>query len=56
MKLSNLLVDITQLIVEFKMRVLEEGLRVSYPNGRIFVTTAAVNSKIPQLISLYFAQ
>ena len=32
MESSNLLVDMLSLIVEFKMRVLEESLRVLSPN------------------------
>ena len=39
-------------IVEFKMRVLEELLRVLSPNRRIFVTAASLDSKILQLILL----
>ena len=38
-----------QSIVGFKMRVLEESLRVLFSN-RIFVTTASLNSKMLQLI------
>ena len=37
-------------IVEFKMKVLEELLRVSSPNSRIFVTAASLGFKILQLI------
>ena len=40
------------LIVEFKMRVLEELLKVLSPNRRIFVTVASLDSKLPQLILL----
>ena len=40
-----------QSIVEFKMRVLEESLRVLFSN-RIFVTTASLSSKMLQLILL----
>ena len=39
-------------IVEFKMRVLEELLRVLSPNRRIFVTAASLDSKMPHLILL----
>ena len=39
-------------IVEFKMRVLEESLRVLSPNRRIFVKAASLNTKILQLILL----
>ena len=35
----------------FKIRVLEEALRVLSPN-RVFVTTASLNSKISHLILL----
>ena len=52
MELSNLLVDMMQSIVEFKMRVLQESLRVLTPNRRIFVTAALLNSKMLQLILL----
>ena len=48
MESSNLLVDMVQSIVEFKMRVLEESLRVLSPNGRIVFTTASLNSKMLQ--------
>ena len=37
-------------IVEFKMKVLEELLRVLSPNRRIFVTVASLDSKMLQLI------
>ena len=40
MESSNLLVDMVQSIVEFKMRVLEESLRVLSPNGRIVFTNS----------------
>ena len=49
---SNLLVDMMYSIVEFKMRVLEKSLRVLFPNRRIFVTAASLNSKMLQLILL----
>ena len=52
MESSNLLVDMMQSIVEFKMRVLEEVLRVLSPDWRICVTTTSLNSKIPQLTPL----
>ena len=39
-------------IVEFKMRVLEELLRVLSPNRIIFVTAASLDSKMLQLILL----
>ena len=39
-------------IVEFKMIVLEELLRVLSPNRRNFVTAASLDSKILQLILL----
>ena len=39
-------------IVEFKMMVLEELLRVLSPNRRNFVTAASLDSKILQLILL----
>ena len=48
MESSNLLVDMVQSIVEFKMRVLEESLRVLSRNGRIVFTTASLNSKMLQ--------
>ena len=47
---SNLWVDIMYSIVEFKMKVLEELLRVLSPNRRIFVTAASLDSKMLQLI------
>ena len=52
MESSNLLVDMMQSIVEFKMRVLQESLKVLSPNRRIFVTAALINSKMLQLILL----
>ena len=39
-------------IVEFKMRVLKESLKVLSPNRRIFVTAASLDFKILQLILL----
>ena len=39
-------------IVEFKMMVLEELLRVLLPNRKNFVTAASLDSKILQLILL----
>ena len=39
-------------IIEFKMVVLEELLRVLSPNRRIFVTAASLDSKMLQLILL----
>ena len=39
-------------IVEFKMSVLEELLRVLSPNRKIFVTVASLDSKMLQLILL----
>ena len=36
--------------VEFKMKVLEELLKVLLPNRRIFVTAASLDSKMLQLI------
>ena len=47
---SNLWVDMMYSIVEFKMMVLEELLRVLSPNRRIFVTAASLDSKMLQLI------
>ena len=41
-------------IVEIKMRVLEESLKVLSPNGRIFVAAASLDSEILQLIILIF--
>ena len=52
MESSNLLVDLMKWIVEFKIRVLEESVRVLSPNRRIFVATASLNSKMLQLILL----
>ena len=39
-------------IVELKMMVLEELLRVLSPNRRIFVTAVSLDSKMLQLIML----
>ena len=52
MESSNLWVHILYSTVEFKMRVLEEILRVFSPNRRILVTTVSVDSKMLQLILL----
>ena len=52
MEPSNLLVHMMYSIVEFKMIVLEELLRVLSPNRRNFVTAASLDSKILQLILL----
>ena len=52
MEPSNLFVDMTYSIVEFKMKVLEELLRVLSLNRRIFVTAASLDSKMLQLILL----
>ena len=52
MEPSNLWVDMMYSIVEFKMKVLEELLRVLSPNRRIFVTVSPLDSKILQLILL----
>ena len=52
MESSNLWVHILYSIVEFKMRVLEELLRMLSPNRRILVTTVSVDSKMLQLILL----
>ena len=48
MEPSSLWVDMMYSIVEFKMRVLEELLRVLSPNKRIFVTAASLDSKMQQ--------
>ena len=50
MEPSNLWVDMMYSIVEFKMKVLQELIRVFSPNRRIFVTTASLDSKRLQLI------
>ena len=47
---SNLWVDMMHSIVGFKMKVLEELLRVLSPNRRIFVTAASLDSKMLKLI------
>ena len=47
---SNFWVDMMYSIVEFKMKVLEELLRVLSPNRRIFVTAASLDSKMLKLI------
>ena len=52
MESVNLLVDMKSSIVQFKIRVLEDTLRVLYPNKRIFVKKTLLNSKISQLIQL----
>ena len=49
---SNLWVDMMYSIVELKMMVLEELLRVLSPNRRIFVTAVSLDSKMLQLIRL----
>ena len=53
METSNLWVDMMYSIVEFKMKVLEEFLRVLSPNRRTFVTAALLDSKMLQLILLF---
>ena len=50
MEPSNLREFFIYSIVEFKMKVLEELLRVLSPNRRIFVTAASLDSKMLQLI------
>ena len=52
MEPSGLWVDMMYSIVEFKMKVLEELLRVLSPNRRVFVTAASLDSKMQQLILL----
>ena len=54
MESSNLLVDMMWSVVQFKMRVLKESLRVLSTNERIVVTTASINSKMLQLILVAF--
>ena len=49
---SNLWVDVMHSIVEFKMKVLEELLRVLFPYRRIFDTAASLDSKMLQLMLL----
>ena len=46
MESSNLIVGMAESVVEFKMRVLEEALRILSPN-RILVTTGSFNFKMP---------
>ena len=46
MEPSNLWVDMMYSIVEFKMRVLEELLRVLSPNRRVFVKAASLDSSL----------
>ena len=48
MEPSNLWVDMMYSIVEFKMIVLEELLRVFSPNKIIFVTAASLDPKVLQ--------
>ena len=50
MEPSNLSVDMMYSIVEFKIKVLKELLRVLSPNRRILVTAASLGSKMLQLI------
>ena len=52
MESSNLLVDLMKSIVEFRMSVLEESVRVLSPNRRISVAPASLNSNMLQLILL----
>ena len=52
MEPSILSVHMMYSIVEFKMRILEELLRVLSPNRRILVTGVSINSKMLQLILL----
>ena len=52
MEPSNLWVDMMYSVVEFKMKVLEELLRVLSPNRRIFVKAASLDSKMLQ--SMFF--
>ena len=47
---SVLWVDMIYSIVEFKIMVLEELLRMLSPNTRVFVTAASPDSKMLQLI------
>ena len=54
MEPSNLWIDMMYSIVGFKMRVLEEWLRVLSPNRRISVEAASLNTKMLQLILLIF--
>ena len=50
MEPSNLRVDMMYSIFEFKMKVLEELLRVLSPNRRIFVIAASLDSEMLQLM------
>ena len=50
MEPSVLWVDMIYSIVEFKIMVLEELLRMLSPNTRVFVTAASLDSKMLQLI------
>ena len=50
MEPSVLWVDMIYSIVEFKIMVLEELLRILSPNTRVFVTAASLDSKMLQLI------
>ena len=50
MEPSNLSVDMMYSIVEFKIKVTKELLRVLSPNRRILVTAASLGSKMLQLI------
>ena len=52
MESSNPLVAVPYSFVEFKMRVLEEALRVLSLTRKNFVTTASLNSKMPKLMLL----
>ena len=54
MESSNLLVDMMYSIVEFKMRVLHESLRVLFPNRRVFVTTASPNKMLQLRLFILF--
>ena len=56
MKPSGLFADMMHSIVEFKMMVLNELLRVLSPNRRIFVTAASLDSNLLQLILLIFSE
>ena len=56
MKPSGLFADMMHSIVEFKMMVLIELLRVLSPNRRIFVTAASLDSNLLQLILLIFSE
>ena len=52
MEPSNLRVDMTYSIAEFKMKVLDELLRVLSPNRRMFVAAASLDSKMLQILFL----